>query len=287
MPIRQSKSLEKQEETDTANVVPMTREDETERLLQFGAMGKAFSILETIVADGSSISMADIVRETGMTKPTAHRIISVLTELGFVERDHDKRGYVEGPRLIQFALSTLSAAAPRGIRHAILRALSEETGEACNFGVLSGSEVIYLDRIEAKWPLGLRFEPGSRVPVHCTAIGKLLLARKPERERAELLKAIPLTRHTEHTITDADALAEALDAIANSGVGTDDQEFIQGVICVAVPVTAATGEPVGSIAVMAPEARLTLPQALDFVPEMRRAAARLGETFRLGDPMTA
>jgi len=194
----------------------MTRDDEAERLLQFGAMGKAFSLLETIVSNSNSISMADLVRETGMTKPTAHRIISVLTELGFVERDHDKRGYVEGPRLIQFALSTLAAAAPRGIRHAILRALSEETGETCNFGILSGSEVVYLDRVEAKWPLGLRFESGSQVPAHCTAIGKLLLSQKPEGQLKDLLRTIPLSRYTDRTITDADALAEALAAIRES-----------------------------------------------------------------------
>lgn len=279
---RQSKRTDPSDDPNGADVITMTRDDEAERLLQFGAMGKAFSLLETIVSNSSSISMADLVRETGMTKPTAHRIISVLTELGFVERDHDKRGYVEGPRLIQFALSTLSAAAPRGIRHAILRALSEETGETCNFGILSGSEVIYLDRVEAKWPLGLRFESGSHVPAHCTAIGKLLLSQKPEGQLKDLLRSIPLSRYTDRTITDADVLAEALAAIRTSKIGTDDQEFIQGVVCVAVPVMAAAGELVGSVAVMAPEARLTMDQALAFVPKMQQAAAQLGETFSLG-----
>lgn len=282
MSIRQSKRARQSDETHGADVVAMTRDDEAERLLQFGAMGKAFSLLETIVSNSSSISMADLVRETGMTKPTAHRIISVLTELGFVERDHDKRGYVEGPRLIQFALSTLAAAAPRGIRHAILRALSEETGETCNFGILSGSEVIYLDRVEAKWPLGLRFESGSQVPAHCTAIGKLLLSQKPEGQLKDLLRTIPLSRFTDRTITDADTLAEALAAIRESGIGIDDQEFIQGVVCIAVPVTTAAGELVGGVAVMAPEARLTMDQALGFVPQMQQAAAQLGETFSLG-----
>lgn len=173
----------------------------SDRLLQFGAMGKAFSILETLTGNEQPLSMAELARETGMTKPTAHRIISVLAELGFVERDHGKRGYVEGSRLIQFALDTLRATAPRNMRHAVLRTLSDETGETCNFGILAGAEVIYLDRVEANKPLGLRFEPGSMVPAHCSAIGKLLLSLEQPERREVLLRAMPLTRYTKNTIT--------------------------------------------------------------------------------------
>lgn len=251
-------------------------------LLRFGAMGKAFSILQTLTLNTQPLSMAELARETGMTKPTAHRIISVLAELGFVERDHGKRGYVEGPRLIKFALDTLKATTRRSMRHTVLRALSEETGETCNFGILTGAEVVYLDRVEAKQPLGLRFEPGSMVPVHCSAIGKLLLSLEPAERREELLRAIPLTRYTPHTLTSITALCSALDQIQRDEVGIDDQESIEGVVCVAVPVRAADGGIVGGLALSAPEARISLKEALRLVPRLRRAAARMGKTFSLG-----
>jgi IclR family acetate operon transcriptional repressor len=131
-----------------------------------GASGKALMILELVSAAHEPLSMAELVRRSGLTKPTAHRITAALAEMGLIERDHWKRGYIEGPRLIKLALDTLAAAAPRALRHSILQALSQDVGETCNFGVLSGSEVVYLDRVEAKWPLGLRFEAGSRVPLH-------------------------------------------------------------------------------------------------------------------------
>jgi DNA-binding IclR family transcriptional regulator len=226
--------------------------------------------------------MAELARETGMTKPTAHRIISVLAELGFVERDQGKRGYVEGSRLIQFALDTLKATAPRNMRHTVLRALSEETGETCNFGILVGAEVIYLDRVEAKWALGLRFEPGSQVPAHCSAIGKLLLSLEPPKRRKELLRAMPLTRYTERTITSVPAMLEALERIHEDEIGIDDQESIAGVVCIAVPVRAADGGTVGGIALSAPEARVSMEGALRLVPQLLRAAAMLGKTFSLG-----
>lgn len=253
-----------------------------DQLLKFGAMGKAFSILETLTGNSLPLSMAELARETGMTKPTAHRIISVLAELGFVERDHGKRGYVEGSRLIQFALDTLKATAPRNMRHSVLRALSEETGETCNFGILAGAEVIYLDRVEAKWALGLRFDPGSQVPAHCSAIGKLLLSLEAPDRLNELLKAMPLTRYTERTITTVPALLEELESIHKDEIGIDDQESIEGVVCIAVPVWAADGGVVGGLALSAPEARLSLEEALRLAPQMRRAAAKLGKTFSLG-----
>ena len=251
-------------------------------LLRFGAMGKAFSILQTLTLNTQPLSMAELARETGMTKPTAHRIISVLAELGFVERDHGKRGYVEGSRLIKFALDTLKATTRRSMRHTVLRALSEETGETCNFGIMTGAEVVYLDRVEAKQTLGLRFEPGSMVPVHCSAIGKLLLSLEPAERREELLRAMPLTRYTPWTLTSISALSEALDLIQLDEIGIDDQESIEGVVCIAVPVRAADGGIVGGLALSAPEARISLEDALQLVPQLRRAAAMMGKTFSLG-----
>jgi DNA-binding IclR family transcriptional regulator len=242
-------------------------------------MGKAFLILELIASGRRAMPMSDIVAAAGLTKPTAHRITSALAELGFIERDALKRGYVEGPRLVSLALDALQSAAQRTLRHTILKSVSEKVGETCNFGVLAGSEVIYLDRVEAKWPLGLRFEAGSRVPAHCTAIGKLLLALTPEPARRQIVNALPLTRYTSRTLTSIGALATALDRIGQAEIGVDDQEFIDGVICVSVPVRAAAKGLIGGIAVSAPEARVSLDQLMKFVPSMRHAAAQLAATY--------
>lgn len=240
-------------------------------------------LLELIAQARSPISMAELVRASGLTKPTAHRVTSVLADMGFIERDAWKRGYIEGPRLVKLALAALSAAAPRSMRHSILQSISESVGETCNFGILAGSEVVYLDRVEAKWPLGLRFEAGSRVPVHCTAIGKLLLSQMPGKERADMLAALPLTRYTSRTITDRQRLTSAIESIRQTGIGTDDQEFMDGVVCVSVPVIGPKGAVIGAIAVSAPEARASMEQLLKFSAIMREAAVRLAATFDLPD----
>jgi DNA-binding IclR family transcriptional regulator len=93
---------------------------------------------------------------------------------------------------------------------------------------------------------------------------------------------MPLTRYTPHTITSVPALLDALERIHETEIGIDDQESIEGVVCIAVPVRAADGGTVGGLALSAPEARLSMEEALRLAPQLRRAAAKLGKTFSLG-----
>ena len=179
----------------------------------------------------------------------------------------------------RLGLDIIASSMQLGPRHAILAALSAELGETCNFGVMAGSHVVYLDRVESAWPFGLRFEPGSRVPLHCTSMGKLFLSLLPKQKRAMLLRAAPLHPYTANTITDLDALDAELDRIRETGISTDNQEFLAGVVCVAVSVASASGRPAAALAVSAPNARMSLEQALKHVPSLRAAAARLSETI--------
>ncbi len=254
--------------------------DRYEQLVGLGVTGKAFSVLEVVSLNPEPTRMAEIIRGTGMTKPTAHRVVNMLLEMGFLERDGLDRGFIEGSGLVDLAYRTLAAAAPRSLRHSILQGISEQVGETVNFGVLSGGEVIYLDRVEAKWPLGLRFDAGSRVPAHCTAIGKLLLSRLADDDLQALVSSMPRSAYTANTITEIEPLVQSLAGVRKTAVGTDDQEFMHGVVCVAVPVTDNNGRCFGGIAVSAPEARMTLSEMLTYVPQMENAAASLAASYQ-------
>lgn len=254
--------------------------DRYEQLVGLGVTGKAFSVLEVVSLNPEPTKMAEVIRGTGMTKPTAHRVVNMLLEMGFLERDSLDRGFIEGSGLVDLAYRTLAAAAPRSLRHSILQGISEQVGETVNFGVLNGGEVIYLDRVEAKWPLGLRFDAGSRVPAHCTAIGKLLLSRLADNDLHALLSSMPRSAYTANTMTAIEPLLQALGGVRNNAVGTDDQEFMHGVVCVAVPVIDNNGCCFGAIAVSAPEARMTLSEMLTHVPQMRNAAGSLAASYQ-------
>ena len=244
-----------------------------------GAVPKALRVLEAVAAGKRPMSIAEIAAALGMPQPTAHRIVGTLEKLGFVGREPGRRRVVEGGRLVTLGLNVLQAAASNGTCHAVLAALAKKSGESCNLGVMANGNVVYIDRVESHWPLGLRFERGSQVPLHCTAIGKLMLARLPKTALDAHLANGRLTRYTATTITEPRRLKAELDRIRRQGYSIDDQEFMSGVVCIAVPVKDPRGGVCAGLAISAAEARLTLAGIKRFLPDLRTAASKLARSF--------
>jgi len=240
---------------------------------------KAVAILEAMATTRRPLGVSELGALLGLPKPTAHRIVRMLESEGLLQREPGSRRFVPGARMVQLGLGIVAAAMLRAPRHAILEALSQEIGETCNFGVMSGSHALYLDRVESAWPFGLRFEPGSRVPLHCTSMGKLFLSQLPAQKRALLLRSIPLYRYTENTITDVPQLETELEKVRETEVSIDNQEFLAGVVCVAVPVRSPGGHRVAALAISAPLARMSLQQGLQHVPLLQATAGRLTATI--------
>ena len=130
---------------------------------------RLFALLEVIAAKDQRYSLQALVEETGLPKPTLHRMLVQLESAGLLQRERDGRHYSTGLRLRRLAEQVLLNNSLHGARHAVLRRLVEEVGESANLTVLSGAEVIYLDRVETAAPLRFYLHPGSRVPAHCSA----------------------------------------------------------------------------------------------------------------------
>ena len=244
---------------------------------------KAVAILEAMATARRPLGVTELGVLLGLPKPTAHRIVRMLESEGLLQREPGSRRYVPGVRTVQLGFGIVAASMLRAPRHAILEALSQQIGETCNFGVMSGSHAVYLDRVESAWPFGLRFEPGSRVPLHCTSMGKLFLSQLPAQRRSLLLNSIPLYRYTETTMTDPVRLEIELEKIRSMQVSIDNQEFLAGVVCVAVPINDPSGQPVAAIAVSAPLARMSVQQGLQHVPLLQAAAKKLTVTIHTGE----
>lgn len=139
---------------------------------------RLFSLLELIAEQDQSFSLQDLVDRTDLPKPTVHRMLQQLESSDMLTRDLDGRHYCVGGRLRRLAENLLFNDTKYGARHAVLKALGNELGESCNLTALSGNEVLYLDRVETEAPLRFYLRPGSKVPVHCSASGKVLLAQR-------------------------------------------------------------------------------------------------------------
>jgi len=239
---------------------------------------RAFALLEHVVHADGAVSLPELTELAGLPKPTVYRILNMLEGAGLLQREPEGRRVTAGPRLTRFALDALLSESGRAPRHAILKKLADDVGETVNLTMLDRGEVVYLDRVETAWPLRMTLVPGSRVPLHCTASGKLLLAMLTPARRKRVIAEMQLERFTDNTIVDAGRLEVELASIRKAGVATDNEEYLAGLVCVAAPVTAA-GRIVACVAVHAPVARMSLDQALAHLPALRAAAASLGASF--------
>lgn len=233
---------------------------------------RAVRILTAVARGEEAISLADLSQAVELPKTTVHRLAGLLEREGLIARDPITRQYVVARGLHDLAFHAIRGAPVHRSREMLLRGLSEELGETVNLGVLSGGEVIYVERVESAWPLRMDFKPGSRVPIHCTAIGKLLLAFAPRRVREPLIVGVPLKGYTRQTITDVARLREELRVTRRRGHSEDNEEFLAGVCCLAVPVRNARGRVIAGLAVSAPSARLPLDRARAEVPRLQRFA---------------
>src|SRR5580658_751545 len=240
---------------------------------------KAFAVLEVLVRAGRAVTLSELMQATDLPKPTLHRTLALFEEAGFLAREPGGRAYIIGERLSRFALDVLRSDAAAAERRTILRRVVSEIAETCNLAVLHKGTLIYLDRIEAHWPLRLHLPEGIALPPHGCASGKLLLAHLPAPERQRLLELMPLERLTERTITDRAVLESELDRIVSSGYAVDNEEYVLGVACVAVPVRNSHAEVIAAIAVQGATARLPLMRAIEFVPRLHEAAIQVGASF--------
>ncbi len=236
---------------------------------------RLFALLEVIAAKDEPYSLQRLVAETGLPKPTLHRMLQQLEGAGLLQRDGDGRQYSTGVRLRRLAENLLLNDSLHGARHAVLRHLVEEVGESCNITALSGSEVMYLDRVETAAPLRFYLHPGSRVPAHCSASGKIFLAQMSPAQRQRLLAHAPLEKYTANTLTDAERLEREVQRVKKDGYALDDEEFLPGLLCIAVAVPAVGPRSSLCVAVQAPVMRASVDTARRWLPALQRAAAAL------------
>lgn len=234
------------------------------------------SILEAVARADRPMRAADLMSACNLPKATVHRICGLLSERGYLRHQIGARGYVPGQKLIDFANLVQASPTHNALRHAVLESVAQQVGETCNIAIPDGTEMVYWDRVETKWPLRHQLKIGARVPLHCTANGKLYLSTLTAKQRKRLLNNIELEKCTPNTVTDRDELERGLAEIAAAGVSADNEEFIEGMIAVAVPIRDAVGRFVAGLAIHAPVVRLSLEEALGHVDILRAAARELG-----------
>lgn len=240
------------------------------------ATDRSLAIVDLVLSSEAPLNAKTIGAELELPKATVHRLLGALEERALVAKDPLSGGYVAGASLCEMAYKILRRSAAFSDRHAILAELAGHVGETCNLGILEGGEARYVDRVEASQsPLKLDFRPGSRVPLYCSAMGKVFLSRMPEAALDRYVQSVSRIQHTRATITGEQALRERIASAAATGYATDDEEYVAGVNCLSVEVPAKHARNLIALAIQAPKSRKNLDDLHAFLPVLTSAAEKM------------
>jgi DNA-binding IclR family transcriptional regulator len=246
------------------------------------ALTKALAVLEAVADQPQAVGPSDLASRLNLARQTVHRVLAQLEHAGLVQRDPTRERYAIGPRQARLALTTLASKNQNTLTRVLLQGLVDELKETCNIGVLDALEYVYIARIESKWPLRTHLEAGSRMAAHAVSGGKLLLSELDPERRRSLLRSRKLQALTQHTITRVSELEAELDRARARGFAVSNEEFLDGIIGVAVPIKNPAGRTLAALAMHGPVMRLSLSACEAHVGRLLRAAERISRAWLLG-----
>src|SRR5215469_1344664 len=239
-----------------------------------GVLTKVLSIFDLLDRSHDGLQLRAIAEQTKLNKSTAYRFLAHLERAGYLVRDNTG-AYLLGPRLVHLGSGSTYQYTIRKVSRPILEALWRETGETVNLAVLDGREVLYLDVIESPHNFRLVSQVGMRRPLHCTALGKAVLACQSANFRDELLATTKFETLTHHSITRSSELIAELGRIQRRGYALDDEEVELGARCVAAPVLDASGQVAAGVSVSGPTIRMARTRTAQIAEAVRKAALEI------------
>ncbi len=234
---------------------------------------RVLEMLETIALSERPMSATDVAFELEIPKASAHRLVQTLENEGYIQTNM-RGNLVAAKRLNNIALGILQSSNLKDQRRAILENLTLEIDETCGISLPDGTEMIYYDRVQANWPLQVYLPIGSRVPISCTSGGKLYMSQMPVPKLKRLIDNIPLTKRARNTIIDKQQLFDEIMHIRDSGIGLDNEEFIDGMVACSVAIS-VHGKFHAALFCHAPVIRKSMDDLLLYAPHLLRTAGKI------------
>jgi IclR family transcriptional regulator, pca regulon regulatory protein len=234
------------------------------------------AILDCFSAERLQMGIAVLADRLDMTRSTTHRYAATLVALGYLEQDH-ARQYRLAPRVADLGLAVMDSMVLRSLAREPLRELRARTGRTVSMAILDGIQIRYTERLRG-WRHGQHaVDPAvglaARQPVHCTAMGKVLLASLPESRLREVMGELELSRRGPNSITSKKELRAELARVRKAGVAVSDEEQARGLRSIAAPLLDNQGEAVAAISVAAPVEAYTRKELVAGVGPLVQATA--------------
>jgi IclR family KDG regulon transcriptional repressor len=239
---------------------------------------RAADLIETLGESKQELGIRELSDQVGLSPSTTHRLLDTLVSVGYVQKNPSTHQYKLGIGLFQIGVRVLSQYGMNPDVRLVLQELAESTGETSKLGVRFNGKMVYLGIVESSNPLRFTGHVGSWAPLHCTAMGKVMLSTLTKKEQEEIICGLlPLKAYTPKSITDKQELLNHLDQVRELGYAIDDEEFLVGSRGLATPVLNPQGQTVAAVSISGPSARLTSNTLLGFLSVVKKAGERLSE----------
>jgi DNA-binding IclR family transcriptional regulator len=232
-----------------------------------------------MLRDRPVISVSEVSDDLAVARSTAHRLLAMLVYHGFVRQDPVTKAYAAGPVLTEISFAALRDSDIRPKARPFIEELVRESGETVHLVVLNGTQALFTDCVEGSWALRAGSRVGTRLPAHCTAGGKALLAELPDDQIRELYPDEELEQLTSRSVGTVTGLLARVDETRRHGYALNDGESEEELRAVAVAIRDAAGRVRAAITLSAPGYRLPPDQVPGVVAAMRRTADRIGQTL--------
>ena len=242
------------------------------------SLHRGLDVIRAFGVDRPALSLAEIARETGLSRAVVRRLLMTLGYLGYV----DKRGraFTLTPRVLDLGYRYLSSLPVAQFALPVMERLARSIGESCSLGVLDGDDVVYVQRVSVRKVMTINLSVGARLPAYCTSMGRILVANLPAADRDRWLAAVEPASRTQFTITDRSALGRELDRVRAQGFSYVQQELELGLCSAAVPVHGRSGETIAALNVGLPFGPGARARALgEILSALRRACREIDSTY--------
>lgn len=209
------------------------------------SLAKGLSVIEAFRAETPRLAIADVAEATGLDRATARRCLLTLHTLGYA--DYDGKFFTLTPRVLRLGIGTLAALPLAQLVQPWLDQLSDQIGQSTSVAILDETEIVYLARAAQRRVMSIGLLPGSRLPAHCTSLGRVLLAARPEAEARALIERANLTPRTPLSLTTPDEIMARVAEARSQGFALIDQEVELGLRSIAVPVYGSSGRVVAAL----------------------------------------
>jgi len=239
---------------------------------------RALKILECVAQHGSAVGLTDISKEMGLSKSTVHGLIATLEQYGYMQQDGVTGKYSLGLKAFEIGQAYVSSLDLREVALPDLRELSLRYQETAHLAVLSGEDVVYIDKFDGSRSIGIRSRIGGRNPAYCTGVGKALLSGLSDSQIQNMYQDKSLEKYTENTVVELIPLLEQIRQVRKVGYAFDAEEIEMGLQCIAAPIKDNTGMIIAAISLSGPSSRL--PDMKDIATDVAKTAMQI--SLRLG-----